>query len=82
VSVPYELSDEDDHDRRNQNDVRVRFNHVRDYTVPVTEELMDLCAEGALSIQVWGHRIAGFTGTTRRPKKKTFPSSSTPKADL
>ena len=59
--VPPVLSDDDD-DRRNQNDVRIRFDHVKDFTVPITEEFMDLCAEGALSIEVWGHRIAGFTG--------------------
>ena len=53
----------DDQDRRNQNDVRIRFDHVKDFTVPVTEELIDLCTDGALSIEVWGHRSQGFTGS-------------------
>ena len=52
----------DDQDRRNQNDVRIRFDHVKDFTVAVTEELIDLCTDGALSIEVWGHRSLGFTG--------------------
>lgn len=33
---------------------------VQEFTVSVTEEFMDHCSEGALSIEVWGHRSAGF----------------------
>ncbi|XP_025837390.1 kinesin-like protein KIF13A isoform X2 [Agrilus planipennis] len=40
-----------------------RFDHVKDFTVPITEEFVEHCAEGALSIEVWGHRSAGFTRT-------------------
>ncbi len=61
VVVPPVMSN-DDEDRRNQNDVRIRFDHVKDFNVPLTEEFMDLCSEGALSIEVWGHRSVGFTG--------------------
>ena len=61
VVVPTVMSNEDE-DRRNQNDVRIRFDHVKDFTVPLTEEFIDLCSEGALSIEVWGHRSVGFTG--------------------
>lgn len=32
-----------------------------DFTVPITEEFIEHCAEGALSIEVWGHRSAGFS---------------------
>ncbi|CAG9796373.1 unnamed protein product [Diatraea saccharalis] len=38
-----------------------RFDHQRDFTLPLTEELVEHCAEGALSIEVWGHRSAGFS---------------------
>ncbi|XP_072940106.1 kinesin-like protein KIF13A isoform X5 [Epargyreus clarus] len=38
-----------------------RFDHRRDFTVPLTEEFIEHCAEGALSIEVWGHRSAGFS---------------------
>ncbi|XP_034951830.1 kinesin-like protein KIF13B isoform X3 [Chelonus insularis] len=38
-----------------------QFNHTKDFTVPVTEEFMEHCSEGALSIEVWGHRSAGFS---------------------
>ena len=61
VVVPPVMSN-DDEDRRNQNDVRIRFDHVKDFNVSLTEEFMDLCSEGALSIEVWGHRSVGFTG--------------------
>ncbi|KAK4871535.1 hypothetical protein RN001_015659 [Aquatica leii] len=40
-----------------------KFDHVRDFTVPITEEFLEHCAEGALSIEVWGHRSAGFSRT-------------------
>ncbi|XP_075220928.1 kinesin heavy chain 73 [Lycorma delicatula] len=41
--------------------VTFRFDHTRDFEVPVTEEFIEHCTEGALSVEVWGHRSAGFT---------------------
>ncbi|XP_072765535.1 kinesin-like protein KIF13A isoform X6 [Anoplolepis gracilipes] len=38
-----------------------KFDHTKDFTVPITEEFMEHAAEGALSIEVWGHRSAGFS---------------------
>ncbi|KAK0163260.1 hypothetical protein PV327_006961 [Microctonus hyperodae] len=38
-----------------------KFDHTKDFTVPVTEEFIEHCSEGALSIEVWGHRSAGFS---------------------
>ncbi|CAK9801954.1 Kinesin-like protein KIF13A [Anthophora quadrimaculata] len=38
-----------------------KFDHRKEFTVPITEEFMEHCAEGALSIEVWGHRSAGFS---------------------
>lgn len=34
----------------------VRFHHCRDFVIPVCEEFMEHCADGALSIEVWGHQ--------------------------
>ena len=33
---------------------------TQEYTVYITEEFMEHCAEGALSVEVWGHRSMGF----------------------
>ena len=44
----------------NQN-MTFKFEHSKDYTVSVTEEFLEHCAEGALSIEVWGHRSVGFS---------------------
>lgn len=44
----------------NQN-MTFKFEHEKDYTVTVTEEFLEHCAEGALSIEVWGHRSVGFS---------------------
>lgn len=44
----------------NQN-MTFKFDHEKDYTVNVTEEFLEHCAEGALSIEVWGHRSVGFS---------------------
>ncbi|XP_011062959.1 PREDICTED: kinesin-like protein KIF13A isoform X1 [Acromyrmex echinatior] len=38
-----------------------KFDDTKDFTVPITEEFMEHAAEGALSIEVWGHRSAGFS---------------------
>ncbi|KAI4487926.1 hypothetical protein M0802_011688 [Mischocyttarus mexicanus] len=38
-----------------------KFDHTEDFKVPITEEFIEHCAEGALSIEVWGHRSAGFS---------------------
>ncbi|XP_070377982.1 kinesin-like protein KIF13A isoform X1 [Dermacentor albipictus] len=43
--------------------ITFKFNHVQDHVVPVTEEFVEHCAEGALSIEVWGHRSTGFTSS-------------------
>nr|XP_060630864.1 kinesin-like protein KIF13A isoform X7 [Anolis sagrei ordinatus] len=37
----------------------VTFSHCKDYVVNVTEEFLEFIAEGALAIEVWGHRCAG-----------------------
>ncbi|XP_066572113.1 kinesin-like protein KIF13A isoform X1 [Amia ocellicauda] len=37
----------------------VSFDHCKDYVVHVTEEFLEFIAEGALAIEVWGHRCAG-----------------------
>ncbi|XP_011875550.1 PREDICTED: kinesin-like protein KIF13A isoform X1 [Vollenhovia emeryi] len=38
-----------------------KFDDTRDFAVAITEEFMEHAAEGALSIEVWGHRSAGFS---------------------
>lgn len=37
------------------------FDHSKEFVVNCTEEFLEHCAEGALAIEVWGHRSAGFT---------------------
>ncbi|XP_012944937.1 kinesin-like protein KIF13A, partial [Aplysia californica] len=36
------------------------FSHEKVFRVPITEEFIEHCSEGALSIEVWGHRSQGF----------------------
>ncbi|KPU76320.1 uncharacterized protein Dana_GF11865, isoform H [Drosophila ananassae] len=38
-----------------------KFEHTKDFTVSINEEFLEHCIEGALSIEVWGHRSAGFS---------------------
>lgn len=33
--------------------------HCQDYVVNVTEEFLEFISEGALAIEVWGHRCTG-----------------------
>ncbi|KAM4601055.1 kinesin-like protein KIF13A isoform 4-T4 [Polymixia lowei] len=37
----------------------VRFDHSKDYVVHVTDEFLEFISDGALAIEVWGHRCAG-----------------------
>uniref|UniRef100_H0UTR9 Kinesin family member 13A n=1 Tax=Cavia porcellus TaxID=10141 RepID=H0UTR9_CAVPO len=37
----------------------VTFAHCKDYVVNVTEEFLEFISDGALAIEVWGHRCAG-----------------------
>uniref|UniRef100_A0A0L8I897 Kinesin motor domain-containing protein n=1 Tax=Octopus bimaculoides TaxID=37653 RepID=A0A0L8I897_OCTBM len=39
----------------------VTFSHTKDFKVCVTEEFIEHASEGALSIEVWGHRSPGFS---------------------
>ena len=41
------------------------FNHTQDFSIPVTDEFVDHCNEGALSIEVYGHRSAGFASKAK-----------------
>uniref|UniRef100_UPI0037E80FB8 kinesin-like protein KIF13A n=1 Tax=Semicossyphus pulcher TaxID=241346 RepID=UPI0037E80FB8 len=37
----------------------VQFGHCKDYVVHVTDEFLEFISDGALAIEVWGHRCAG-----------------------
>ncbi|XP_075825858.1 kinesin-like protein KIF13A isoform X3 [Microtus pennsylvanicus] len=37
----------------------VTFSHRKDFVVTVTEEFLEFISDGALAIEVWGHRCAG-----------------------
>ncbi|KAG5271532.1 hypothetical protein AALO_G00181060 [Alosa alosa] len=45
----------------------VRFDHCKDYVVHVTEEFVEFISEGALAIEVWGHRCAGNGSSCWQP---------------
>ncbi|XP_017772629.1 PREDICTED: kinesin-like protein KIF13B isoform X2 [Nicrophorus vespilloides] len=40
-----------------------KFKHEQEFNISLTDEFLEHCAEGALSIEVWGHRSAGFSRT-------------------
>ncbi|KAF2347660.1 Pentapeptide repeat, partial [Trinorchestia longiramus] len=40
-----------------------KFDHTKDYRIPITEDFLELCVDGALSFEVWGHRSLGFAVT-------------------
>ncbi|CAH1979369.1 unnamed protein product [Acanthoscelides obtectus] len=44
-----------------KNPTTVKFDHVNEFTVNINEEFIEHCSEGALSIEVWGNRSAGFS---------------------
>jgi kinesin family member 13 len=55
-----------------------KFDHSMDFTIPVTEEFAEHAAEGALSIEVLGHRSAGNNGNCSWPSSALiFPHPQT-----
>ncbi|XP_071054782.1 kinesin-like protein KIF13A isoform X3 [Onthophagus taurus] len=47
--------------RGHKDSMTFKFDHIKEFTVPITEEFLEHCTEGALSIEVWGHRSPGFS---------------------
>ncbi|KAG8442351.1 hypothetical protein GDO86_011230 [Hymenochirus boettgeri] len=45
--------------RRKDAQFTVKFAHVKDHVVTITEEFLEFISEGALAIEVWGHRCTG-----------------------
>ncbi|UXI21033.1 hypothetical protein NH340_JMT06976 [Sarcoptes scabiei] len=39
-------------------EIQIIFNHQKEFVVNLTEEFREICTDGALSIEVWGHRIS------------------------
>ncbi len=37
------------------------FDHQKEFAIPLTEEFLEHCSDGALSIEVWGHRVSGVS---------------------
>lgn len=40
--------------------LHVLYYLFQDFKVSITEEFIEHCSDGALSIEVWGHRSQGF----------------------
>ena len=57
---PYRSQVEPVSNRASDPSSNFKFNHEREFVVPVTEEFLEHCAEGALSIEVYGHHSAGI----------------------
>ncbi|GFY77584.1 kinesin-like protein KIF13A [Trichonephila inaurata madagascariensis] len=49
--------------RKGKDCMTFKFEHEQEFIVNVTEEFVEYCTEGALSIEVWGHRSAGFSSS-------------------
>ncbi|KAL4218427.1 Kinesin-like protein kif13b [Mactra antiquata] len=59
ISVPPEINpDSSVSDRKNTK--CIQFGHERDFKVYMSEEFIEHAQEGALSIEVWGHKVVGF----------------------
>ncbi|XP_066905264.1 kinesin-like protein KIF13A isoform X5 [Halyomorpha halys] len=61
IVVPPKMNPDQAPSMQGTDSMTFTFDHTKEFTFPVTEEFVEHCAEGALSIEVWGHRSAGFT---------------------
>ncbi|XP_021365352.1 kinesin-like protein KIF13B isoform X2 [Mizuhopecten yessoensis] len=59
VVVPPEIHP-DSSAHKKSDTISFKFQHSKDFKVYITEEFIEHCSEGALSIEVWGHRSPGF----------------------
>ncbi|XP_069106121.1 kinesin-like protein KIF13A isoform X3 [Argopecten irradians] len=63
VVVPPEIHP-DSSSHKKSDSISFKFQHskaaTKDFKVYITEEFIEHCSEGALSIEVWGHRSPGF----------------------
>ncbi|XP_054711552.1 kinesin-like protein KIF13A isoform X2 [Uloborus diversus] len=63
VVVPPIVNPEYPASRKGKDCMTFKFEHVQEFIINVTEEFVEHCSEGALSIEVWGHRSAGFSSS-------------------
>ncbi|CAG9759456.1 unnamed protein product [Ceutorhynchus assimilis] len=61
VVVPDKNSAETTYENNQNHSTNAKFEDSREFTVTLSEEFIEHCAEGALSIEVWGNRSAGFS---------------------
>ncbi|XP_078332068.1 kinesin-like protein KIF13A isoform X4 [Crassostrea virginica] len=64
-------------DRQNStgDTVTVKFHHKKDFKISITEEFIETCQDGALSVEVWGHRVTS-TGNTETDIAKTVKAKT------
>uniref|UniRef100_A0A8W8NA20 CAP-Gly domain-containing protein n=1 Tax=Magallana gigas TaxID=29159 RepID=A0A8W8NA20_MAGGI len=55
--------------------VMVKFQHKKDFKISLTEEFIENCQDGALSIEVWGHRVTS-TGNSETDIAKTVKAKT------
>lgn len=64
-----------DYANRNSETTLVNFEHTREIYIPITEEFVEHCAEGALSIEVYGHRSAGMASEAQWEERQQLAKS-------
>ncbi|XP_062573075.1 kinesin-like protein KIF13B isoform X4 [Saccostrea cucullata] len=76
VVVPPQI-DPDKVERQNStgDTVCVKFQHRKDFKINITEEFVENCQDGALSVEVWGHRVTS-TGNTETDIAKTVKAKT------
>ncbi|XP_076261045.1 kinesin heavy chain 73 isoform X3 [Rhynchophorus ferrugineus] len=55
------VPDKNTSENNQKHSTTAKFDDCRTFTVTLSEEFIEHCAEGALSIEVWGNRSAGFS---------------------
>jgi kinesin family protein 13 len=56
--------------------VQFQFEHSQEFCVPVTEELVEHCSEGALSVEVYGHVVSTAVATTTMSSPPTTATTT------
>ena len=61
VVAPAKSNHERTHPEEENGVSLLNFDHCKEFVITLSEEFLEYCTEGALAIEVWGHRSVGFS---------------------
>nr|XP_046910356.1 kinesin-like protein KIF13B isoform X2 [Dermatophagoides farinae] len=77
VLTPVDTTDLHKLDFSSSSQPQISFDYQQEFIITLTEEFRELCIDGALSIEVWGHRISANPIIKNESEEQIFKISRT-----